>query len=259
MPSKVSVLEGAQNVRMEGGTINAVSGDMTINNSSRRTTNYDSFNAMNRSYNNAQNNHSVNDYSTRNTRNVYADTVNNFGYTQNVNTGENRGTINQQDSSGGPGISSWLMYAQMQREYDYQRGGGQDGQGSRPPMPFSHSGPPTGPPYQQQPHNYGYPYQPSAAYPPRGFPHGHPQYQSSAQYAAPREGYDDMREDDEDEGLNTRGPVPFSAASHPGARSGLTASAPPSIASSNASAQGVTPSAWGSNNPFGASVPRDYH
>jgi len=62
MPATVSVLEGAQNVRIEGGTINAVSGDMTINDSSRRTKNYGS---------------------------LY--TTNNFGNAQNVNTGENHG------------------------------------------------------------------------------------------------------------------------------------------------------------------------
>ena len=57
MPSSVSVLEGAQNVRIEGGTINAVSGDMT--------TNYYSINTTNPPYNNAHYNYSVNDYSTR--------------------------------------------------------------------------------------------------------------------------------------------------------------------------------------------------
>lgn len=65
MPSTVSVLEGAQNVRIEGGTINAVSGNMTIHDSSRRTTNYDSFNTTNRSYNNSNNDFSVNDFSAR--------------------------------------------------------------------------------------------------------------------------------------------------------------------------------------------------
>ncbi|KIK02182.1 hypothetical protein K443DRAFT_677822 [Laccaria amethystina LaAM-08-1] len=266
MPSTVSVLEGAQNVRIEGGTINAVSGNMTINDSSRRTTNYDSFNTTNRTHNNSHNNYSVNDYSTRTTRNVHAGTVNNFGNAQNVNTGKNYGTINQQDSSGGPDLPPWVyeMLAQQQRGYEYQRGGGQ---GSRPPMPLAHSSPPAGLPYQHQPQNHGYPpYQlPSATYPP-GFPPSHA-YQSSAHYPAPREegSYDDLYGDDEDEGLNPRGPVPLSAAgfmpsSHPGARSDLTASAPPTTASSNDSAQGVTPPAWKSNNPFGASAPgpRDY-
>ena len=167
---------------------------------------------------------------------VSGDTVNNFGNAQNVNRGRNYsaclnhlsinyfwlwiGTINQQDFSGGPGIPPWLhdMHTQMQRDY-YQRGGGE---GSRPPIHIAHYSPPAGLPYQHQPHNYGYPHQlPSPTYPPRGLPPGYPQYQSSPHYAAPREerSHDDLYEDDsEDEGLLPYGPVPSSAAYHPGAR-----------------------------------------
>ena len=56
----MSVLEGAQNVRIEGGSINSDFRDMTINDFTRRMTNYDSFNATNRSYSHAYNSYSVN-------------------------------------------------------------------------------------------------------------------------------------------------------------------------------------------------------
>ena len=56
--------EGAHDFNIKGGSFNDVSGNMTINDTSRRTTNYGSYNTTNRKYDNSRTDRSTNDYST---------------------------------------------------------------------------------------------------------------------------------------------------------------------------------------------------
>jgi len=56
--------EGAHDFNIKGGSFNDVSGNMTINDTSRRTTNYGSYNTTNRKYDNSKTDRSINDYST---------------------------------------------------------------------------------------------------------------------------------------------------------------------------------------------------
>jgi hypothetical protein len=62
--STMPFFEGAHDFNIKGGSFNDVSGNMTINDTSRRTTNHGSYNTTNRNYDNSKIDRSTNDYST---------------------------------------------------------------------------------------------------------------------------------------------------------------------------------------------------
>ncbi|KIK02159.1 hypothetical protein K443DRAFT_6334 [Laccaria amethystina LaAM-08-1] len=263
--------EGAHDFNIKGGSFNDVSGNMTINDTSRRNTNYGSYNTTNRTYDN-----STNDYRPATTKHIYQGPVGVVGTAETVNNGTN------QDYRGTFPSPHYDKYAQ--RGYDYLRS---RGQGSRPPYLHAQSVPAGMPHYEpQEPQYYGHPpHQPPYPYSPRGFPPGNP-------YGVPPQGHnpyppgmhamdaehanilgeameelrmegryhsDSDGEDDDDlnprvERMKSNEPVPLSAAgftpaTFPRVRSDLVASAPPTIAPSTASAQSVSPP-MKSNNPF---------